>query len=269
MREMIILAIKLPLIRANKFVFLKFLPFFATTTVSLGEADLLEQFVSVLPSYKSFIIYFSTIFLIFLITFIVFTRAVKLAADFSLTTIKDVAGDSSTSLLLAWPILAAIFVLVASTNLIGLLPFSYTLTSSLAAPFFISLTIFFTYNYILIKNGGIGFFAGFLPAGTNIFIAPLIIIIEVISTIAKFISLGVRLFANMFAGHLLLKVFYTISFQMINSLSLFFLLGHGFVASFLIFITLLETLIALLQAFVLLLLAIIYLKEAETFINAH
>ncbi len=113
------------------------------------------------------------------------------------------------------------------------------------------------------------FFAGFLPAGTSKPIAPLIVVIELISTVAKFISLGVRLFANMFAGHLLLKAFYAVSFQVLVSLSLFYFFADIFIMLFLFFITSLEFMIACLQAFVMVLLAALYLNESDTFVNAH
>lgn len=234
-----------------------------------GAADLLEQFIVVLSDSRHLFVYLVTFLFNAGLVIFVCVFFIKQAANFTLHTIKDVAGETALNMLLAWPVLASIFIVIIFSNLTGLLPFSYTLTGSLAAPFSISLALFFTYFYILLLNGGLRLFAGFLPAGTNIFIAPLIVLIEVISTIAKFISLAVRLFANMFAGHLLLKVFYTISFQMVVSATLFISLGNAAVLVFLGFITLLEMLIAFLQAFVLLLLAAIYLKEADSFINAH
>jgi len=108
-----------------------------------------------------------------------------------------------------------------------------------------------------------------LPAGTNLFIAPLIILIEVVSTIAKFASLGIRLFANMFAGHLLLKVFYSIAFQIVAGLTLFLALSEALVSFLLFAIIALEIMIAFLQSFVMLLLTVLYFKEAENFIYAH
>lgn len=111
--------------------------------------------------------------------------------------------------------------------------------------------------------------AGFLPAGTSIFIAPLIIIIEIVSNFAKFISLGIRLFANMFAGHLLLKVFYSIGFQLFMYASFFTFFSELLVILFVIFITSLEIMIAALQAFVMLLLTVLYIRESESFVSGH
>lgn len=112
-------------------------------------------------------------------------------------------------------------------------------------------------------------FAAPLPAGTNIFIAPLILLIEVVSNLAKFISLGIRLFANMFAGHLLLKVFYCICFEVLRHFALFYAFSGIFVVFFIFFIVVLELLIAFLQAFVFSLLVILYLQEATNSINGH
>ena len=154
-------------------------------------------------------------------------------------------------------------------NLAGILPLAFTFTSSLAVPFAASLTIFFVSFYTAVARGGLSAAAGFLPAGTERAIAPLVILIEVVSTFAKFISLGVRLFANMFAGHLLLKVFYSISFQLMASISFFLFLPEIFAVAFVFFVITLEVMIAFLQAFVFVLLSILYVKEAENFICAH
>jgi F-type H+-transporting ATPase subunit a len=118
-------------------------------------------------------------------------------------------------------------------------------------------------------RSGFLFTAGFLPAGTERAIGPLVILIEIVSNLAKFISLGVRLFANMFAGHLLLKVFYSICFQVTTAISLFFFLPEFFTTAFVFFIVSLEAMIALLQSFVFVLLSVLYLKEAENFILSH
>jgi F-type H+-transporting ATPase subunit a len=151
----------------------------------------------------------------------------------------------------------------------GLLPFALTLTSSLVGPFFISLVLFFGCFYILSLQRRIFSLAGFLPAGSDLFVAPLLSTVEVISYAAKFISLAVRLFANMFAGHLLLKVFYTICYQLVLIFSSFFVFVEICSFSFASSITVLEIMIAVLQAFVMLLLSALYFKEAYSFIASH
>jgi F-type H+-transporting ATPase subunit a len=154
-------------------------------------------------------------------------------------------------------------------NLVGILPFSFTATGSLAAPFCFSLTMFFLCFITATMRGGLAAVAGFLPTGTERTIAPLVILIEVVSNFAKFVSLGVRLFANMFAGHLLLKVFYSICFQVAASINFFLVLPEVMTGAFVFFVVALEVMIAFLQAFVFILLSILYLKEAENFLAAH
>jgi F-type H+-transporting ATPase subunit a len=111
--------------------------------------------------------------------------------------------------------------------------------------------------------------AGLLPAGTNIFITPLLIVIELISSLAKFASLGIRLFANMFAGHLLLKVFYTLVFVTASQISILTTLFGLIIVFFTFFISVLEFLIAFLQAFVFFLLSTLYSRETIYFVGSH
>jgi len=189
--------------------------------------------------------------------------------NFVASVIHDVTQDEAISSSRDLVGLATVFLCVVTANMLGILPFAFTVTSGLAAPFLFSLTVFFAYFFILVTKFRLNLFAGFLPAGTNLFIAPLIILIEVVSTIAKFASLGIRLFANMFAGHLLLKVFYSIAFQIVAGLTLFLALSEALVSFLLFAIIALEIMIAFLQSFVMLLLTVLYFKEAENFIYAH
>jgi F-type H+-transporting ATPase subunit a len=227
----------------------------------------LEQFILRIDILNSFILFLVSLFLVvFLILFSAQVLFVFLC-DFAYSIIKDIAQDDITFFSKNSLGLVTIFISLVVCNVVGLLPFSFTLTSSLAAPFFFSFAVFFVYFYILVSKYGLKMFAGFLPAGTNVYIAPILILIEVLSTAAKFISLGIRLFANMFAGHLLLKVFYSISFKILIGSTLFLLINNTVVTFFLIAIIALEFMIAFLQSFVLLLLSSLYFKEAEHFIG--
>jgi F-type H+-transporting ATPase subunit a len=93
-----------------------------------------------------------------------------------------------------------------SLNLIGLIPYSFTLTSHLIVTFTVALFIFLALNIICIQKHGFAFFSLFLPSGTFFVLALLLVPIEFISYIFKPVSLSIRLFANMMAGHTLLKV---------------------------------------------------------------
>lgn len=105
-----------------------------------------------------------------------------------------------------FPYVFTLFVFVLTLNLIGLVPYSFTVTSHLIVTFALALTTFIGINIICASKHGKNIFSLFLPAGSALPLAPLLIPIEVVSYIFRPISLSVRLFANMMAGHTLLKV---------------------------------------------------------------
>jgi ATP synthase subunit 6 len=164
-----------------------------------------------------------------------------------------------------FPLVFTIFMFVLSMNLIGLVPFSFTVTSHIIVTFGLSLAIFIGINIICIKKHGIKFFCLFLPAGTSITLALLLVPIEVISYMFKPISLSIRLFANMMAGHMLLKVIAGFAFTLMANIGILFLV-HFFPLLILIPLFLLELGVALIQAFVFSILICIYLNDS---INLH
>jgi len=106
-----------------------------------------------------------------------------------------------------FPLVFSLFLFVVTMNLIGLIPYSFTVTSHFIATLALSLVVFIGMNIICVKTHGLEFFSLFLPSGTSFFLAFLLVPVELISYIFKPISLAVRLFCNMMAGHTLLKVF--------------------------------------------------------------
>jgi F-type H+-transporting ATPase subunit a len=120
----------------------------------------------------------------------------------------------------------SIFFLLLSINLIGLIPYSFTLTSHLIVTLTLSLSIFIGINIICVRLHGINFFSLFLPAGTSVVLAFLLVPIELISYIFKPISLSIRLFANMMAGHTLLKVIAGFAFTLMGNVGILFLLSY-------------------------------------------
>src|SRR4051794_3006334 len=98
-----------------------------------------------------------------------------------------------------------LFSILLISNIIGMIPFSYTITSSLIITFFLSLSFFIGINLIGFYHNKSIFFKIFLPAGTPIFIAPPLILIEIVSYISRVFSSAIRLFANMLSGHALVK----------------------------------------------------------------
>ena len=161
-----------------------------------------------------------------------------------------------------FPFITVIFSFILFNNLIGLIPYSFTITSHLIITFTLSFAIFIGLNIICYQRHSVHMFSLFLPANTTFFLALLLVPIEFVSYIAKPISLGVRLFINLMAGHSLLKVIVGFAWSM--------LLLEGFQAfSFLIPLLILTLLmglelgVALIQTYVFITLTCIYLNESE------
>ena len=164
-----------------------------------------------------------------------------------------------------FPLVFSIFFLLLSINLIGLIPYSFTLTSHLIVTLSLSLAIFIGINIICIRTHGINFFSLFLPSGTSVPLALLLVPIELISYIFKPVSLSIRLFANMMAGHTLLKVIAGFAFTLMGNFGILFLL-HYVPLFILIPLYGLELGVALIQSFVYSVLICIYLNDS---INLH
>jgi len=108
-----------------------------------------------------------------------------------------------------FPYILFIFLIILFSNLVGLIPFSYTITSSIIFTFFLSITSFVNIIFTGLRLHGLKFFNLFLPNGAPVAIAPFLVIIEFISYNARVFSLAIRLFANMMSGHILLKILAT------------------------------------------------------------
>ena len=139
--------------------------------------------------------------------------------------------------------------------MLGMLPYSFTVTSHIIVTFALAAVIFVGVTIIGFVNHGIKYLKLFIPSGVPLFLLPLIVIIEIISYLSRPVSLSVRLFANMMAGHTMLKVFggFVISLGII---------GGWLPLSFTVALTGLEVLIAFLQAYVFTILTCIYLNDA-------
>ena len=160
------------------------------------------------------------------------------------------------------PFMSVLFMFILTNNLIGMVPYSFTTTSHITLTFFLSFSIFVAMNIIGFQKHGIHLFSLFLPANTGFFLALLLVPIELISYIAKPISLGVRLFINLMAGHSLLKVIVGFSWNMLLVENL---KGIVFIFPLLILVLLmgLELGVAVIQAYVFITLTAIYLNDSE------
>jgi len=150
-------------------------------------------------------------------------------------------------------------------NLIGLIPYSFTVTSHFIVTLSLSLTIFIGINIIGFREHKLAFFSLFYPAGTSLGLAFLLVPLEIISYLFRPLSLAIRLFCNLMAGHTLLKVFAGFSWSLMSLSGVLFCLQ---VIPLIILIPLycLELGVALIQAYVFSLLVCIYLNDA---INLH
>jgi F-type H+-transporting ATPase subunit a len=154
-----------------------------------------------------------------------------------------------------FPFIFTLFLFILTINLLGMLPYSFTPTSHIIVTLGLG-AIVFTFVVIvgLIRQGPIGFFKHFLPDGIPIFILPLLFVIEMVSFLSRPFSLGIRLAANIAAGHTLMKVMAAFVLPM----GVFGVLPMAF----LVFTTGLEIFVAILQAYVFALLSCLYLGEA-------
>ncbi len=184
--------------------------------------------------------------------------AAEMSYEFVANTVTSTAGQEGMRF---FPFVFSLFMFVFFANILGLLPFSYTVTSQIVVTFALAvlvMTVVIVYGFV---RHGLHFLKLFVPSGVSPVLLPFIVLIEVISFAARPISLSVRLFANMLAGHITLKVFGGF---------IVLLLGAGGVAALLaplpligiILLTALELLVAVLQAYVFAILTCVYLNDA-------
>jgi ATP synthase subunit 6 len=148
-----------------------------------------------------------------------------------------------------FPFIFSIFFFILCLNLIGLVPYNSTLTAQFIVTFSIALVVFLGINIICVRIHGISFFTIFLPAGSEGALAIILVPIEFISYFFKPISLSLRLFANMMAGHALLKIIAGICWSLAGCTGILFLMQYVPMV-ILVFLVILELAIALIQAIV-------------------
>ena len=181
---------------------------------------------------------------------------IEMSYMFVAKMINDTAGSGAKSF---FPFIFTLFMFVLFCNMIGMLPYSFTVTSHIIVTFMLAATVFIGVTIIGFIKHGIKYLELFVPKNVPIILLPLIIVIELISYLSRPVSLSVRLFANMMAGHTMLKVFG----GFIISLGL---LGGWLPLSFSVALIGLEILVAFLQAYVFAILTCIYLNDA---LNLH
>jgi F-type H+-transporting ATPase subunit a len=175
----------------------------------------------------------------------------ELAYEFVANLIRDTVGNEGRRY---FPIIFTIFMFVLFGNLLGMVPYSFTFTSHIIVTFAMALVVFVAVTILGFAKHGMHFFSFFVPPGVSKAMWPLLIPIEILSYLSRPISLSVRLFANMLAGHTLLKVFA----GFVPALGVAGVLPLAFVSA----LTGLEIVIAFLQAYVFTILTCLYINDA-------
>lgn len=172
-----------------------------------------------------------------------------------------VSGHIGNTNLVYFPFLATVFIFISSLNLIGMIPYSFTVTSHISITFALAFGICVSLFVLGLNLHGITFFKSFLPEGTPLGLVPILVPIELLSYLSHSVSLSVRLFANMLAGHALLKILSGFVCSMVAAGGI---LAIAAVAPFAVVFVLtgMEFCIAILQAYVFTVLTCIYLKDS-------
>lgn len=160
-----------------------------------------------------------------------------------------------------FPFIFFLFSFLVISNLIGMVPYSFTITSHIFVTFSLAFTLFIGINIIAIKIHKLHFLGFFLPNGIHIALAPLLVPIELVSYIARVFSLSIRLFANMMSGHTLLKIIAGFAWTMLSFGGIWYFVQLVPLV-IIIAVTVLELGIAILQAYVFTILICLYLNDA-------
>jgi len=184
--------------------------------------------------------------------------AAEMSYEFIMGMCTDQIGHEGRKF---FPLVFCLFFFILFGNLIGLFPLFFTFTSHIAVTLAMSTFVFVFVTIVALKEHGLHFFSYFLPKGIPAFMAPLVVLIEIISYLSRIISLSVRLFANMMAGHIILEVFAAFV-VMLGAAGGILLIPAGLSLVTNVALFGLELLVASLQAYVFAILTCIYLHDA-------
>ena len=182
----------------------------------------------------------------------------EMTYEFIANMVQSTAGTAGMRF---FPLVFTLFMFILVANMIGIIPYMFTVTSHIIITASMALLVFFTVIIYGFYHNGLKFFRLFVPSGIPIFILPLIVFIEVLSFISRPLSHSVRLFANMLAGHITLKVLAGF-ITMMGGFGIAGWLGAILPLGLVVAITALEVLVAFLQAYVFAILTCIYLNDA-------
>ncbi|MBY0429104.1 MAG: F0F1 ATP synthase subunit A [Alphaproteobacteria bacterium] len=187
-----------------------------------------------------------------------FQSAAEMLHNSVANIVSDTAGEHSKPY---FPLIFSIFVFILFCNLLGMIPFSFTVTSHILVTFCLALVVFFAVTLTGFARHGLHFFSLFVPEGTPLLMVPFMFILEVLSFCIRPFSLSIRLFANMLAGHIMLKVFATMAIMMVSAGGMaMVLLPLPIILD--VALTGFEFFVAGLQAYIFSILASVYLHDA-------
>ncbi|ALE04085.1 ATP synthase A chain [Bartonella ancashensis] len=182
----------------------------------------------------------------------------EMAYEFVASTLRESVGVQGMQF---FPLVFSLFIFILVANFIGLFPYFYTITSQIMITFALAMLVILTVIAYGFYKHGLGFLRLFVPRGVPVAILPLVTMIEVISFFSRPISLSLRLFANMLAGHITLKVFSGFVVSMVG-MGIVGVGGSILPLTMTVAITALEFLVAFLQAYVFTVLTCMYLHDA-------
>jgi F-type H+-transporting ATPase subunit a len=185
--------------------------------------------------------------------------AAEISYEFVASTVRGTAGAEGMKF---FPFVFTLFMFILTVNFIGLIPYTFTVTSHIIVTAALAITVFLTVLLYGLYRHGLHFFNLFVPKGVPIYILPLIVFIEVLSFVSRPISHSVRLFANMLAGHITLQVFAGFIILMGGAMGAVGWAGGALPFAMIVILIALETLVAFLQAYVFAILTCIYLNDA-------
>jgi F-type H+-transporting ATPase subunit a len=188
-----------------------------------------------------------------------FQSVAEIAYEFVASTVRSTAGAEGMKF---FPFIFSLFMFICVSNLVGIIPYAFTVSSHIIVTAALALLVFFTVLIYGLYKNGLKFFKIFVPSGIPIFILPLVVFIEIFSFLLRPISHSVRLFANMLAGHIALKVFAGFVAMLGVSLGALGWVGGVMPLALTVALTALELLVAFLQAYVFAILTCIYLNDA-------
>src|SRR5712691_2210185 len=185
--------------------------------------------------------------------------AAELSYEFVASTVRGTAGAEGMKF---FPFVFTLFMFILAVNMIGLIPYAFTVTSHIIVTAALAITVFLTVLIYGLWRHGLHFFNLFVPKGVPIYILPLIVFIEILSFVSRPISHSVRLFANMLAGHITLQVFAGFIILMGGAMGALGWAGGVLPFAMIVILMAREALVAFLQAYVFAILTCIYLNDA-------